>query len=506
MVVLLVGLLNLHQAGAPQDEGTLLLYADGVGHGAVANRDFQTFYGPGTSWLLGGLFLVTGPGIVVERLLWLALECGLLLLVMRVAMRWGPREAAVAGAIAALSLVQLPPYASPWLAAVTLLVASLVVTTSVPGRVGPPWRFALAGLLAALALTFRLDLAPAAALTAIPLVLRRGHLTAWYASGVVVGLVPLAVHVLAASPAAVVQNVVIDAVLRQSAGRHLPIPPPDPATAIHLLVVTLAVAVGVAASVVAHRRAPGTPLTRLLLALTALSAGLLPEMFQRADAVHVYYAACVCVATLPVSISVLVHDRGLRTPRMLAPAASLAILAATFLAPISQGRPVSNDGRQFFVSPAEYSDTTAVIADVDRIARPGERLFVGPVDMRRTNYTATFLYFLLPRLVPSTYFLEMEPLTANRADSRLATDVASADVLVLTSEWDAWNEPNASMRPGSDAPNRAVARLFCLRATDGVYRVYTRCRLIDAATTTDRWSAVLTDAGAGGPLEGERAR
>ncbi len=96
-------------------------------------------------------------------------------------------------------------------------------------------------------------------------------------------------------------------------------------------------------------------------------------------------------------------------------------------------------------------------------------------DMRRTNYTATFLYFLLPQLIPGTYYLEMNPGVANSNNSRLASDLASADIVVLTTEWDNWSEPNSSSLYGSDRPNQVLASLFCERAHDGVYRVFTRC-------------------------------
>jgi hypothetical protein len=198
-------------------------------------------------------------------------------------------------------------------------------------------------------------------------------------------------------------------------------------------------------------------------------------MFQRADSTHVYYAACVCVATLPVSLTVILRGRLVHAVRLTAPAVFVILIAATLLAPGRPGFAVSNMGREFFVTQAQLADANAVLADVDSIARPGGRVFVGPVDLRRTNYTATYLYFLLPQLDSATYYLEMDPLIANRAGSRLAADVASADILVLTTEWDNWDEPNRSTAVGSDAPNQVVSNLFCLQATDGVYRVYTRC-------------------------------
>lgn len=474
-VVVAVGLLHLHQAGDPQDEGALLVYADRVIHGAVAQRDFLTFYGPGTSWLLGGLFLVTGPSIVAERLLWVGVAAAIVVILTRIARRWGPWQGAVAGALAALSLVQLTSSSLPWLTAIALLLASLAVTTSAAGRARATWTFALAGLLAAFAVTCRIDLTPAVALTAIPLLLKRRRLFLWYATGAVVGLIPLGIHTLVATPGAVFQNVFVDAVLRQSAGRRLPVPPLVSSTAQVFFAVTAAAVVSLAASVVAQRREAGSARTRLLQAVTGLSLGLLPEMFQRADLAHIFYAACVCLAVLPISMTVLTRGVRLRIGPLVAAVTYALGLSGALTAPALSGLPVTNLGREFFTSPADQRDTQAILQDVDRMSRPGQRLFVGPGDMRRTNYTATYLYFLLPDLTPATYFLEMEPLTANRADSHLAAEVASADILVLTTEWDNWNEPNASAQLGSDAPNEVVSRSFCLRTHRGVYRVYTRC-------------------------------
>lgn len=81
--------------------------------------------------------------------------------------------------------------------------------------------------------------------------------------------------------------------------------------------------------------------------------------------------------------------------------------------------PVQRHGRTLVVSSREEAaDLRALLEAVDRRAWPGARLFVGPRDLRRTLANDTFLYFLLPDLEPATYFLIMNPGTANRPGSR----------------------------------------------------------------------------------------
>ena len=103
------------------------------------------------------------------------------------------------------------------------------------------------------------------------------------------------------------------------------------------------------------------------------------------------------------------------------------------------------------------------------MSKKGERLFVGPGDLRKTNYNDTFIYHLFPQLVPATYFLEMNPFSANRPGSRLAADVRSADWLVLNRSWDSWQEPNRSTEFGSSAPNEVVRADFEVRGEYGPY-------------------------------------
>ena len=133
------------------------------------------------------------------------------------------------------------------------------------------------------------------------------------------------------------------------------------------------------------------------------------------------------------------------------------------------------DGYHGFFDDDSIEATTAVVFRVKRLAAPGDTLFVGPQDLRRTNYGPTYIYFLLPELRPALYYMEMNPGTANREGSGLADELRRADWLILTSEWDDWDEPNASMDFGPSEPHDVVRDDFCLRLESGEYRLYERC-------------------------------
>jgi hypothetical protein len=117
-----------------------------------------------------------------------------------------------------------------------------------------------------------------------------------------------------------------------------------------------------------------------------------------------------------------------------------------------------------------------VIAAADKISKPGQRLFVGPVDLKKTPYSDAYLYYMLPDLVPATYYIEMDPGVANAEGSRMASDLESADVVILSGIWADWEEPNDSRNVGSDASQKILARDFCHVGTYlGLYQLYRKC-------------------------------
>ena len=141
--------------------------------------------------------------------------------------------------------------------------------------------------------------------------------------------------------------------------------------------------------------------------------------------------------------------------------------------------PVERDGRRFYLGDyGAYLAVSAAVRDLAEQAEPGDRLLVGPSDLRRTWYSDAFIYWLFPELDPATYFIEMDPGLANEEDSGLAEDVASADWVILTGLWDGWLEPNTSGEYGSDEPNQVLRDHFCEVGSyeDGLAVLYRRCR------------------------------
>ena len=143
----------------------------------------------------------------------------------------------------------------------------------------------------------------------------------------------------------------------------------------------------------------------------------------------------------------------------------------------SQAFAVEVGGRSFPVAdPAEAADAGTVARALARLARPGDSLFVGPEDLRYTNYADTYLYYLLPELRPASFYMELNPQTANRSGSGLADSLAHATWLILTSRYGRGSEPNSSQRAGSSLPNDVVRREFCRRVSRGEYVLLQRCR------------------------------
>jgi hypothetical protein len=518
------------------EEGFMLVFPERVLNGDLANRDFLHLYGPGSLWVLAGVFKAFGVSLVAERAVALAQQVALVLGVLALARYWG-RALGTAAAVVCL-IVIVPPIgltALAWVGGMAL--GLLAVWAALRAREAPAgtakWWALGAGLLAGAALLYRPDLVLATGLGLAVAVWG----TPWrrwipLAAGLAVGAVGYLVHALTAGFEAAFRGMVLDPIFYLRGGRRLPIPPsPDhidgflqragetflldwPMPVLRtaqqltiwfwLLLLTVGVVLGVGAWRL--RKEPTSVRARILLAVAVFSVGLLPQGVQRVDSTHFAWASAIPLAFLPVAVAELLRGRGAhRTPGRgwVAPAAGIAVVAAVLLVAIPTftlrryadfsvqsfgyhrlSYEISYQGRTFYYGRRDVvSAVEEMLPVIERIAPPGSRMLVGTGDLRKTPYSDAFLYYMLPDLVPGTYYIEMDPGVANREGSRLADDVASSDVVVLSTVWDDWDEPNDSRIVGSEEPNQVLREQFCLvdEYGDGLYRLYRKAGEGDGA-------------------------
>lgn len=519
----------LRNQGPPMEEGFMLVFPERVLAGDIPNKDFLHLYGPGSLWVLAGVFKVFGVNLVTERLYALLQQIGIVLGVFGLARVWG-RTAAVTCALISLVII-VPPIgltALAWDGGVALgllgLLAALTGRRRLARHEAAALRWALGGgALAACSLLYRLDLVVAVGLGLVVAAWgtpRRFRLR--LLAGTAIGIAGYLVHLATAGPRNVIEGMVLQPVFDLRGGRRLPVPPPwghldgflqrsgaimpthwpVPAltTSAQLFIWFFLLLGGVLALVAIGawdvRRHRGRHEARVLLAVGLFSLGMVPQAMQRVDSAHFAWVSCVPFAFLPVALVELLRARRPawrpRTRSIVGGAVVLAAMitlipqftawAYTDYAAQTFGRhrlafKIERNGRVFYYGREEVAKAAReLVAEVPKHAKPGERLFVGTTDLRKTPVSEAYLYYLLPEYPPGTYYIEMDPGVANAKGSKLAGDLASSDFAILSSVWKDWSEPNDSRKVGDDAANKVLRRDFCLvKQYGGFYRLYTKC-------------------------------
>jgi hypothetical protein len=511
--------------GSSMEEGFMLVFPRLVQQGRVPNVDFLHLYGPGALDVLSYWYRIFGYTLESQRTFGLVQHLGIIFAVYALTRTWGRVTAVGCGAITAL-LIMTPIGLSAlaWHGAVALALWAIVFALRAR-RTDATADWALAGILAGLALTFRPDivLALSAALACAGWAFRRRALGP-VVIGAAVGLVPMWIHLVTAGFVQVFEGIVIDPVVRLRPGRELPTPPswgevdgalqavaegsppwwglPAPPASQQLFLWFFAVAI-IAAVVPLwawrrRRRGETDEHTMVLLAAGLFGLGILPQALQRPDSTHLAWVAVGSWPLLAASIVDVYSRRRTTAARRWAPAVVgvgtvLALMLA--IAPFYTYRHyvlhtrvsagdlplpflVERDDRRFWFGDAFVASAlTDMVADLETLAEPGDRLIVGPADLSRTIYSDVAVYFLFPELEPATYFIEMDPGLADAEGSGLAEDIVAADFLVLTNIWTGWNEPNASSERLSQEANQAVADNFCLirQYEENLVMIFQRC-------------------------------
>jgi hypothetical protein len=490
LLVLLVGFWPaFEKAGLPMDEGMLLVYPELVSHSQLPYRDFETFYGPANPYALAGAFSLFGTHIFTERTVGLLYRVFALLAIYGIARRWGTLMASGGMFIAGTLLICTQLVASAWVAAIACALGALWVISSNVRRV----RYFFAGLLGGLALLFRPDIGPAVLLGSLPFLWPVDWRTrAKYASGVGLALLPFAILTLQAGITNVWNNIFFYPVVACNPGRRLPLLSAEPYV-LNLLVLHLIGSLVIAVTaVMVLRKERASSKGLILLSVAALALILTPQAMQRLDPGHLLFAGLVSLPFLPVALACLMQRGPTATGKnhavvtgilgtialieTAAPELTVTVRNA-FAAGLTTRQTstvfVEQGGRSFpFDTQAAARIAGRLFEKLQTLSKPGERLFVGPGDLRRTNYSDTFIYHLFPGLRPASYFLEMNPFSANRPRSRLAADVSSADWLVLNRTWDNWQEPNRSVEYGADTTNKVVQTEFTQIGEYGPYVLF----------------------------------
>ena len=151
-----------YAAGSRMDEALLLVFPELLLHGKVPYRDFETFYGPANLWTLATAFRVFGTTVEVERIVGLTYRFALFAALYFAVRSWGKAAAIGVVMIAVFVLLPLGSVANAWIMALTLLlVSTTLLTRQLTAFDDRPSVGAIAGLIAGLAILFRVDLAPA---------------------------------------------------------------------------------------------------------------------------------------------------------------------------------------------------------------------------------------------------------------------------------------------------------------------------------------------------------
>ena len=484
--------------GSEMDEGAVLAYSDRIFHGAVPWRDFQTFYGPGNLWLVGLVSKVFGPGVTTERMVGLCYRLAVVLGIYVIARSFGRPAGLAAVALCAFlvpgqGVAALALWGS--LAFAVLALAALVAACGRSRGLARDCLLVTAGAVSGAAILVRFDAVLAVALPAVVLL----SLVSWRDRRRF--LIAFAIVSAAYVPQLWLTGRgdlarLADQLRHTEPGRRLPFPSPQTFPGMILVPAIVVTVLLIVVGALLARRQRGELLPRVMLASGLFSLALLPTALSRMDGPHIVPFGVVPIALLPALVITLVQplrgDCRLPIVPFAGTVAALALCAGSVLIVLGAGPPglkavvtpepltssrVTFGGRWFPVATrSEAEASQAMVADAARLARPGQTLFVGPADLRRTNYNDTYLYYLLPQLRPASFYMEMNPQTANLPGSGLAAELRHADLLILNRRWDSWPERNSSSKLGSPVPNRIVANDFCTVATSGDERLLRRCR------------------------------
>jgi hypothetical protein len=478
--------------GPGMDEGILVAYPTLVQEGEVPGRDFESFYGPGMPYVGAAAFEAFGSHVWIERAIGLLLRLIIFGAVYALLLYWGRLPALVGLGISALVALPLGLSATSWFAALALVLLGLAIVVRAPRRSAlsrDPRLVLIAGVVSGLAIAFRPDMAVAALLPAGILLYGTSDLRR-FITGFIVGALPTLCWAVVVGPSGM--HRLLSDLSASRPGRALPLPAFSTSDGQVLIAIAAVTATLLAIGAIRlFLRREVDLAARLSLALGLLCLALFPAALERADEAHTLASGCVVLGLAPAAVLELWQRRwrngslarvaavavgalvAIGSTHAAGPTAKTAMLE---LGPRESAYDVVSGDRSFPISSrATAISLSPLLARLNSLSGTGDRVFVGPENLRLTNYSDSFIYYLLPDLRPASFYTELNSGAANASGSGLSDDLRSSDFLLLTTRYDDWDEPNSSRDTGAASPLHVVEENFCPVAREGSYRLLRRC-------------------------------
>jgi 4-amino-4-deoxy-L-arabinose transferase-like glycosyltransferase len=481
----MVSFLKLHKSPSSQDGGALMVYPDLILRGFIPCKDFATIYPPGNIYLIVAAFGIFGKSIFAERAVssfyYFLMSVGIYFLGLNVSRLVGFLAALLV--LIALKSVAVGAHSIVGANAIAIMALLLGYYSLTAVDLFSQKRLALlAGLTSGLVFWFRLEVGAMISIALFFVFLsRETHRLIHFVTGAVLVLASLLGYFYFVGFSFAIDSLVLD-VIRNGPGRSLPF-----ILNFRLAVVLLLAASSVLIGLIVHLGKFKIDEVLLTRGMALFFLCLLPSVFQRAYKWHISYVGAPVSGLAIVSLGILAkhYNERIFTAR---PSRIAAVLVAIIIF-VSLGfsclrhrsdasRVFSADRWSYYTDSSSLPDLQKLVHETNSATKPGERLFVGPQDLRFINYNDSYPYYLFSDLTPATRYIEMNPGVANRPESKLSDQLRTADWVILTTSYDDWHEPNSSVIPGPEQPNEVLRESFCDYLSTGCWRLMRRCKNI----------------------------
>lgn len=439
---------------SPHDEGLMLQAGARIAHGQWPYRDFWTNYPPGQALVLAGLDKLFGISLLSWRILRVIIDALTALLAFRLALRsTGSRSWALLAWLGVAGAMAWPTGPGPNPPALLLAFAALLLA---------PRRPTVAGIVAGVAILFRLEIG-AAAVLGVLIAAPQGSRGRAAIAAVLTAAVTLAPFFVT-DPGAMVHDTI--GFLRIQGLQRLPLPvhyhgPLRPTKLLEFyfpLILLVAAAVCAEALTLASREERSADRTTLSLVPLALVG--VAYLIGRPDEFHLVPLSAVLAVILAGAAATTRHGAlraALAVALGLIAIAGLERRAGQALHPPAAAAVPGPAGAGVHTSPADARSLRHLQAAVNRLIGPGQPIFVANPRFDRVRVGDPLLYIILGHPNPTRYDV-MQPglVTTARVQREIIASLRRTHTRLVVR----WLNPTASARENDGAGRSSGVHLL----------------------------------------------